>query len=442
MASAGVLKRSRRNDRRGLGLISLGIGVALFLLIGLRALQAHREGDQQLRNDSLWVLVSPLVFGGFGLRLLTAAPASGGARRSRAALDPARRALKQAEALAAAVPDPQQGPTHEQLQSQLAELRGELEASRDEAAALERRLEEALRASEARATALEEQLSGLQQQRDSLAAALAEIRDAPPTAAFGPEVSSVAATLRIQLQQLEQRCAELRGEQQSLAQQHQEALRSAKQQWQAQIDELEADWRQQWQTLDQALNQAVAGARAEHRFAQEQSLSRHAQLEHQLSGLTSELQQAQQSQAVLQHQLAGTLSTGELERDQLRQRSTAAASQVEQASTSLRQQVQQLEGERQQLRRSAEELELLIRRLERSSAAADGPAPAFDGCYEDACGELGVVPGSPWTAVRAIWRQGLLRWHPDQGGDPSAWPRRLAAYQLLEAWYAFRQPLG
>lgn len=438
-----MLKRPRLNDRRGLGLISLGIGVALFLLIGLRALQAHREGDQQLRNDSLWVLVSPLVFGGFGLRLLTAAPASGGARRARADLDPARRALKQAEALAAAVSDPAQGPAaHEQLQSQLAELRGELEASRDEAAALERRLQEALRASEARATALEEQLSGLQQQRDSLAAALADIRDAPPAAASGPEVSSVAATLQIQLKQLEQRCAELRGEQQTLAQQHQEALLSANQQWQVQIEELEADWRQQWQILDQALNEAVAGARAEHQLAQEQRLSRHAQLEHQLSGLTNELQQAQQSQAALQHQLAGTLSTGEVQREQLRQRSTAAASQVEQASTSFRQQVQQLEGERQQLRRSAEELELLIRRLERSSAAADGPAPAFDGCYEDACGELGVIPGSPWTAVRAIWRQGLLRWHPDQGGDPAAWPRRQAAYQLLEAWYAFRQPPG
>jgi predicted nucleic acid-binding Zn-ribbon protein len=437
-----VSNRSRRNDLRGLGFVSLGIGVALFLLIGLRALQAHREGDQQLRNDSLWVLVSPLVFGSFGLRLLTAAPASGGARRSRAELEPARRALKQAEALAAAVTDSQQGPAHEQLQSQLAELRGELAASRDEAAALERRLQEALRASEARAAALEEQLTGLQQQRDSLAAALVDARETSPAGVVEPDVSAVASTLQTQLKQLEQRCAQLRGEQQTLAQQHQEALLCAKKQWHVQLEELEAEWRHQWQTLDQALHQAVAGARAEHQLAQEQRLSRNAQLEHQLVCLTNELQQAQRSQAALQHQLAGTLSTGELQREQLRQRSTAVAGQVEQASTSLRQQVQQLEGERQQLRRSAEELELLIRRLERSPAATDGSAPAFDGCYEDACGELGVLPGSPWTAVRATWRQGLLRWHPDQGGDPAAWPRRQAAYQLLEAWYAFRQPPG
>ena len=52
------------------GLFSLGIGIVLLALILLRGQQAAREGNQELRNDTYWVLVSPLVFSGFGLYLL------------------------------------------------------------------------------------------------------------------------------------------------------------------------------------------------------------------------------------------------------------------------------------------------------------------------------------------------------------------------------------
>jgi hypothetical protein len=33
--------------------------------------------------------------------------------------------------------------------------------------------------------------------------------------------------------------------------------------------------------------------------------------------------------------------------------------------------------------------------------------------------------------LRRHWRRGSLRWHPDRGGDPQAWLRRLRAYEAL-----------
>ena len=63
---------------------SLVLGVALFALIMMRGQQAEREGNQELRNDTYWVLVSPLVFSGFGLYLLRH-PSGSRQRRSRAA---------------------------------------------------------------------------------------------------------------------------------------------------------------------------------------------------------------------------------------------------------------------------------------------------------------------------------------------------------------------
>ncbi|MEA5422319.1 hypothetical protein VB716_14025 [Synechococcus sp. CCY9201] len=59
--------------------------------------------------------------------------------------------------------------------------------------------------------------------------------------------------------------------------------------------------------------------------------------------------------------------------------------------------------------------------------------------YRRACAELGVLPGSSWPVIRATWRRKLQEWHPDQGGDPELWYRRLAAYTLLEAWERFEE---
>ncbi len=77
-------------------------------------------------------------------------------------------------------------------------------------------------------------------------------------------------------------------------------------------------------------------------------------------------------------------------------------------------------------------------RASRSSVARSLQASQqLDQRHLEPCGELGVLPGCSWSEVRASWRRNLMRWHPDQGGDPSLWPRRHAAYQLLEAWYTF-----
>jgi hypothetical protein len=73
---------------------------------------------------------------------------------------------------------------------------------------------------------------------------------------------------------------------------------------------------------------------------------------------------------------------------------------------------------------------------------APAQAPARPDAYGRACAELGVEPGSPWPVVRAIWRRNLSRWHPDQGGSPELWSRKLAAYTLLEAWQQFEHPGG
>jgi hypothetical protein len=73
-----------------------------------------------------------------------------------------------------------------------------------------------------------------------------------------------------------------------------------------------------------------------------------------------------------------------------------------------------------------------------ASAQASPPANA----YGRACAELGVEPGSDWPVVRATWRRNLSRWHPDQGGSPELWSRKLAAYTLLEAWQQFEHPAG
>ncbi|MCP9806170.1 hypothetical protein KBY71_06520 [Cyanobium sp. T1B-Tous] len=76
------------------------------------------------------------------------------------------------------------------------------------------------------------------------------------------------------------------------------------------------------------------------------------------------------------------------------------------------------------------------------AAPAPAEAPAPPDAYSRACAELGVEPGSPWPVVRATWRRNLSRWHPDQGGSPELWSRKLAAYTLLEAWQQFEHPGG
>ena len=80
MASSGGKPRSSLSKRQMVGLFSLGLGVVLFLLILMRGQQAAREGNQEISNDTYWVLVSPLVFSAFGVVLLRSPKAGAGAR--------------------------------------------------------------------------------------------------------------------------------------------------------------------------------------------------------------------------------------------------------------------------------------------------------------------------------------------------------------------------
>lgn len=57
MASSGGKPRSSLSERQMVGLFSLGLGLVLFLLILMRGQQAAREGNQEISNDTYWVLV-------------------------------------------------------------------------------------------------------------------------------------------------------------------------------------------------------------------------------------------------------------------------------------------------------------------------------------------------------------------------------------------------
>lgn len=82
------------------GLFSLGLGLVLFLLILMRGQQAAREGNQEISNDTYWVLVSPLVFSAFGVLLLRSPKAGAGARGR--ALEQSQRTTQSAQARAEA----------------------------------------------------------------------------------------------------------------------------------------------------------------------------------------------------------------------------------------------------------------------------------------------------------------------------------------------------
>mgnify|MGYP006280775679 CR=1 FL=1 len=84
---APVTPRGKPNraptERRIVGMTSLVIGLVLFVLIMLRGQQASQQGNTELRDDVYVMLISPLVFAGFGVFLLRHPdPASGNRRRT------------------------------------------------------------------------------------------------------------------------------------------------------------------------------------------------------------------------------------------------------------------------------------------------------------------------------------------------------------------------
>ena len=119
MASSGGKPRSSLSERQMVGLFSLGLGLVLFLLILMRGQQAAREGNQEISNDTYWVLVSPLVFSAFGVVLLRSPKAGAGARGR--ALVQSQRTTQSAQAALARV--------DEGASQQLAQARAEAAAA-------------------------------------------------------------------------------------------------------------------------------------------------------------------------------------------------------------------------------------------------------------------------------------------------------------------------
>jgi len=335
--------RSAQGERRAIGLFSLTIGAVLLVLILARGQQAAREGNQELRNDTYWVLVSPLVFSGFGLYLLRT-PAKG-ARRPTGTIPPppaversvstARReaersvqaitntsaqaeqrlvelqqALTTAQARITAsdqqlqLASTQAETRIQQLESQLAELRQKRSSSehqlataaaagderlaqareqlaRAEAAAREgeQRLNQSAAAAQARIAALEQQLDGMRQARDRAEADLQSLMEGSSTAASVSVEQTTA--LRQQLQTVSE-ALEQRLEQARLAQ------------TQA-LSEQRSD-------LDRLQEQLLLAA-AEAAAAREQACNTARAAEERLEAMGSQLEALQQER----HQLHGTL---------------------------------------------------------------------------------------------------------------------------------------
>jgi len=156
------------------GLFSLTIGAVRLVLLLVRGQQAAREGNQELRNDTYWGLVSPLVFAGFGVYLLRHPGRSGSGRRPfpapfpeplspppqlQRSIQTARREAEQSQqdlASAGAV-----------LDRSLMQARQDLASAEARAAQSERDRERASDQSRARMAALEEELARIRQQHSS-----------------------------------------------------------------------------------------------------------------------------------------------------------------------------------------------------------------------------------------------------------------------------------
>lgn len=130
--------RSNRSERQLVGLFSLGLGVLLLVLILVRGQQAAREGNQEVRNDTYWVLVSPLVFSAFGVTLLRAPKGRAARRGSRRVEQPVvmrpkvSRALEWSERSASA-----DAATTQQLSQARQQLSESLKASQEAQALVE-----------------------------------------------------------------------------------------------------------------------------------------------------------------------------------------------------------------------------------------------------------------------------------------------------------------
>lgn len=474
MASSGGSYRTPLSDRQSLGLFCLGVGVVLFALILMRGEQAARDGDLQSRRDTYWVLVSPLVFSAFGVSLLRfpqGGPFPIGGRRApqpvmqrpqvRRALQRSERSTHQAEVSLARL-------DHDASQK-LSRVREQADAALASVALLEGERDRAKAEAEARIRDLEQELVQVQEARDALEADLRRLTASRITAAgealaaveaVGGQADALTASLneRISssLRQLDDLI--LRHEQQL------QQLRQDASQAQTSLSQLRSDH----ETRLAALRAEAAAAISSAQQAQLGSRATATEVSEQMAAMDGRIQEAQETCTRAEATLTGAIA------------STARVHSEARASAVTAQRVAEDLGLRLNARMDAayEKLAAAVQAnqdaqavlenqldaaiLEQRDGAPQPPeaqdpdaqgadptvAEALAGardpfrdpalrCYGEACAELGLAPGRPWKEVWAAWHRNVDAWNPTRGGDAGLWPRRLAAYRLLEAWYEF-----
>ena len=228
MASSGGKTRSSLSERQMVGLFSLGLGVVLFLLILMRGQQAAREGNQEISNDTYWVLVSPLVFSAFGVVLLRSPKAGAGARGR--ALEQSQRTTQSAQAALARV--------DEGASQQLAQARAEAAAALAALESLQGEQDRTAAQAGAKIRALQAELSAAQQARVQLEANLR--RDlVTQTADTSGTLAAVQLVEGQQAQRQVEKLAGTLGAQMDTARQQLAAAVQASKQAQAVVDLLE-----------------------------------------------------------------------------------------------------------------------------------------------------------------------------------------------------------
>ena len=286
MASSGGKTRSSLSERQMVGLFSLGLGVVLFLLILMRGQQAAREGNQEISNDTYWVLVSPLVFSAFGVVLLRSPKAGVGARGR--ALEQSQRTTQSAQAALSRV--------DEGASQQLAQARAEAAAALAALESLQGEQDRTAAQAGAKIRALQAELSAAQQARVQLEANLRRDLVTQPADtsgtlaavqlvegqldAFAGGFNDQLAAARRQLDGL------IASQEQQLAQ-----LRSEASQAQAALDRLRCDQEAQLARLRSEASRAISSAQA----AQADTQAVAADVSSQMATMDQQIQQAQQS---------------------------------------------------------------------------------------------------------------------------------------------------
>jgi len=285
MASSGGKPRSSLSERQMVGLFSLGLGLVLFLLILMRGQQAAREGNQEISNDTYWVLVSPLVFSAFGVVLLRSPKARVGARGR--ALEQSQRTTQSAQAALARV--------DEGASQQLAQARAEAAAALAALESLQGEQDRTAAQAGAKIRALQAELSAAQQAHIQLEANLRRdlVTQTADTSgalaavqlvegkldAFAGGFNDQLAGARRQLDGL------IASQEQQLAK-----LRSEASQAQAALDRLRGDQQAQLARLRSEASRAISSAQA----AQADTQAVAADVSAQMATMDQQIQQAQE----------------------------------------------------------------------------------------------------------------------------------------------------